>query len=549
MNLEDSSALDQELAAIQNELARRRWEQDPIVSSIDEEIEQIEQEKKRRRWMADPAAWAEERLGDVLWSGQRRILESVRDNRKTAAATCHEIGKSYGAALLAAWWLDTHKPGEAYVVTTAPTAVQVKAILWKEIGRAKERGKLQGRVNQTEWKMLVGEREETVAMGRKPSDYAPTAFQGIHAPYVLVIVDEANGVRGPLWDAIDSMMANDDSKIIEIGNPDDPSGEFFDHCKPGSGYNVIHVSAFDSPNFTGEEMPREVLTQLIGKTYVEERRARWAASWRWTADGSRCVPPPDGKLEDTHPFWQSKVLGQFPVQTAQGSLIPLSWIRAAQDRDLPPGAPNELALDVGASEHGDPSCCGHRRGPVFRILYEERQPDTMKTAGKLIQHLTDKKYNAALAKVDYIGVGRGVVDRAKEQKLPVHPIQVSEASTIMGCLICKHEWDQAKFHTKRQQNAQTRCPKCGSDLVRSLFADLLSQLWWSVRGLFETGEIDIDQQDDELAEQLLMLTWEPNSRGQIKVSYTDGPSPNRADALMLAYAPVMAEMRKEFAVW
>lgn len=500
------------------------------------ELDAIEQELRRRRWAADPVAWAQEKLGDTLWSGQRRILEAVRDHRKTAAPTCHEIGKSYDAGILAGWWIDSHKLGEAFVVTTAPTNPQVRIILWKEIGRAHTRGNLPGRVNQTEWKVRIGDKEESVGIGRKPNDYSPTAFQGVHAPFVLVIVDEANGVRGPLWDALDSLMANDHSKILAIGNPDDPAGEFYEACRPNSGWCVVHISAFDSPNFTGEPMPADVLRQLIGRTYVEEKRAKWAPSWSW--QGNRCVPPPDGKLEDTHPFWQSKVLGQFPVQTSEGSLLPLTWIRAAQERELAPGYPNELGLDVGASEGGDPSCLGHRRGQVFRILYEERQPDTMKTTGKLLQYLNDQRYGAALAKVDYIGVGRGVVDRAREQDLPVYPISVGEASTVMSCRVCKHEWDQSLMQTKKVTTALTRCPRCGSDQIWTVFANLLSQLWWNVRGLFERGEIDIDSADESLAEELLTIHWEPNSKGQTKVTYGDGPSPNRADALLMTFAPV-----------
>lgn len=495
-----------------------------------------EAEINRRRWAEDPDIWAREKLGDVLWSGQRKILHAVRDNRKTAAATCHEIGKSYDAGILAAWWIDTHKPGEAFVLTTAPTNDQVRIILWKEIGRAHQRGNLAGRVNETEWKMKVGAKEETVGIGRKPNDYSPTAFQGVHAPFVLILVDEANGVRGQLWDALDSLMANDASKILAIGNPDDPAGEFFEACKPNSGWHVLHISAFDSPNFTGEPMPPAILRQLIGRTYVEEKRAKWAPTWVW--DGNRCVPPPDGKLEDTHPFWQSKVLGQFPVQSAAGSLIPLSWIRAAQERTIEPGFPNELSLDVGASEHGDPSCCGHRRGQHFRVLYEERQPDTMKTTGRLLQTLRDGRYGASLAKVDYIGVGRGVVDRSREQNLPVYPISVGEKSTVHSCLICKHEWDQALLPTKHQTNVNARCPRCGSDHTMKVFANLLSQLWWSVRGMFERGEVDIDAQDEQLAEELLTLHWHPNSKGQTVVEYSDvAPSPNRADALMIGFAP------------
>lgn len=504
---------------------------------LDAELLDTASEVTRKIWAADPVIWAREKLGESLWSGQAKILEAVRDNRKTAAATCHEIGKSYAAALLAAWWIDTHKIGDAFVVTTAPTNDQVRIILWKEIGRAHQRGGLPGRVNQTEWKAFNGEKEESVGIGRKPNDYSPAAFQGIHAPFILIIVDEANGVRGDLWPQLDSLMANDQSKIFLIGNPDDPAGEFYQACRPGSGFKVLHISAFESPNFTGEQMPQRVLSQLVGRTYVEECRMKWARSWVW--EGNKVVPPPGGGLEETHPFWQSKVLGQFPVQSAVGALIPLQWIRLAQERNVEPSFPNELGLDVGASEFGDPSCLGHRRGGHFRVLYEERQPDTMKSCGRLLQHLRDSSIGAAQAKVDYIGVGRGVVDRAREQGNPVHPITVSEASTVYSCRICRFEWDEILYITKRLNNL-VRCPKCGSDQLAKTFANMLSQCWWQVRGMFERGEIDIDEHDTQLAEELLTLRWEPNSKGETTVKYSvDAPSPNRADSLMIAYAPVV----------
>jgi predicted Zn-ribbon and HTH transcriptional regulator len=508
------------------------------LKEVDAELKRVEAQLQRRRWASDPNAWAAEKLGDTLWSGQRRILDAVVSHRKTAVATCHEVGKSYAAALVTAWWLDTHKPGDAFVITTAPTSPQVRVILWKEIGRAHQRGQLIGRVNQTEWKLRVGKQEETVGMGRKPSDYSPAAFQGIHAKYVFVIVDEANGVRGQLWDALDSLIANEGSKMLAIGNPDEPSGEFYEACKPSSGWAVEHISAFDSPNFTGETLSADIRAQLIGHTYVEERRQRWAPSWQWNAQRTAVIMPADSKLEDTHPFWQSKVLGHFPVQSATGSLIPLTWIRAAQERTLQPVGANELGLDVGASEGGDPSCLGHRRGPVFRVLWEQREPDTMKTTGRLLMALADKSLGATLAKVDYIGVGRGVVDRAREQSLPVHPIEVGCAATLTQCLACRFEWDDDP------QQPKTRCPKCASDALQKAFANLLSQLWWNVRGLFERGEIDLDASDEQLAEELLTLRWEPNSRGQIVVKYSaDAASPNRADALLMSYAPVRVTQR------
>jgi hypothetical protein len=157
---------------------------------------------------------------------QREIAASVRDNRRTAVQACHGPGKSFLADRIACWWLDTHEPGTAFVSSTAPTASQVRTVLWREINQAHKKGNLIGRVNQTEW--LIG--NQLIGFGRKPAnpaegseDETVTAFQGIHEEYVLVIIDEACGVPEPLWIAADSLITGVDCRILAIGNPDDPT--------------------------------------------------------------------------------------------------------------------------------------------------------------------------------------------------------------------------------------------------------------------------------------------------------------------------------------
>lgn len=135
----------------------------------------------------DPAGWIAATLHETLWSKQIEIAESVRDHKKTAVKASHAVGKSFTASRLLSWWLSQHPKGEAFGVTTAPTYPQVRAILWREIRRAHRKGRLDGRVNQTEW--WFG--DELVAYGRKPADYDEEAFQGIHARYVLAVLDEA----------------------------------------------------------------------------------------------------------------------------------------------------------------------------------------------------------------------------------------------------------------------------------------------------------------------------------------------------------------------
>lgn len=142
---------------------------------------------ERTRYLEDPVAWARDRIEVTLWSKQRDILQAVCDERRVAVHSCHSAGKTFAAALATAWWIDSHPPGTAFVVSTAPSGPQVKALLWREINRLHAGANLPGRVNLTEWYL----NNELVAYGRKPSEYNVSGFQGIHSKYVLVIIDEA----------------------------------------------------------------------------------------------------------------------------------------------------------------------------------------------------------------------------------------------------------------------------------------------------------------------------------------------------------------------
>lgn len=482
-----------------------------LRDSLPQVASAIRQERRRRKWASSPEAWADERAQSFLWSKQRDILQSIVENRRTAVKSCHGAGKSFTAAQAVAWWLDIHPPGKASVVTTAPTDRQVRVILWKEIRRVHARAKLNGRTNQKEWYMTtLSGVEERVAFGMKPSDYDPAAFQGIHARYVLVVLDEACGIPGKtqdnpqsLWDAADSLLSNDDCRELAIGNPDDSSSEFAQICKPGSGWNVIGVSAFDTPNFTGEIIPGYLRHDLVGTTWIEEKRKAWAPEWSWTEDGKACVPPEGAKVEDAHPLWLSKVIGVFPEFQNQTGLLRIPWVERAMKQYIEPGTPNVLSLDVGAG--GDASCLGHRLGKVFRVLSEDHNPDTMQTTGKTVAER--RRLGAAQVKVDEIGIGKGVTDRGKELGEPFVGINVGEAAN-----------DSEHFANRR------------------------AELWWGIRDRFESGDIDLDPKDEALAAELLTIRYKRNSRGQILIESKDEAkrrgvrSPNRAEALMLAFA-------------
>jgi hypothetical protein len=430
-------------------------------------------------YLHDPQAWASDKLGAFLWSKQRDIFASVVANRRTAVRSCHGAGKSWSAGALAAWWIDTHPPGEAIVVSTAPTYKQVHAVLWEEIRKQHRTGGLPGTVlGSDEWKI----NDILVGMGRKPADHDEHGFQGIHRRYVLAILDEACGIPAALWNAVEAITTNDDCRILAIGNPDDPNTEFGNVCQPGSGWNILQISSFDTPNLSGEDVPDFMRTLLPSAGWVEDARKRWG--------------------EDS-PVYLSKVLGEFP-KTSANTLIPAPWIRAAQERDLPFGYPATLGVDV-ARFGTDRTVIYRRSGGKVRLHSDRNGDATTATTGLVVTALRDT--GSLAAHVDGVGVGGGVVDMLREQGHPVEDMQAG-----------------------------------GGAIDPTRFVNARAEWYWDLRKMFEDGEIDLDPTDDELAAQLGSIRFEYDSRGRIKIESKDDmrkrgmPSPDHADAVMLAVA-------------
>jgi hypothetical protein len=370
-----------------------------------------------------------------------------------------------------------------FVVTTAPTTAQVEAILWRYIGGAHRTGNLPGRVT-LDAKWYIG--QELVAYGRKPADYDQAAFQGIHARYVLVIIDEAGGVPKSIFDAVDALATNVHARVVAVGNPDDPASHFATICKPGSGWAVKRISAFDTPAYTGEVVPEELLPLLVSPEWVDERKKRWGV---------------------TSPIYTSKVLGEFP-DISDDTLIMPKWIEAAQARTIKRNRRPVLAWDI--ARFGEDETVGMRReGGWARVCRAHSKADTMTTTGHIAKAHRDIDGERGLRDwpthvVDVVGVGAGVYDRLVELGVPVAAYNGGEAP-----------FDRERFINARAED------------------------YWNLREIFEAGDVDIDELDDVLAAQLGSIKWTVDSRGRIKIESKDDmrkrglPSPDRADTLAM----------------
>ena len=448
----------------------------------------------------DPALWLHDKCGRHLWSKQVEILNSVRDHRMTAVQSCHGPGKSFTASGVMGWWLDAevHPLGSAFGVSTAPSWPQVEAILWREIRRRFNEGGLRGRITlDCQWMMGAegtkrgDSTEEIIGMGRKPADYDDDTFQGIHARYFLAVLDESCGVPETLRNSVMALVTNENARVLALGNPDDPNSWFKKACDPGSGWNVIKISVFDTPLFTGEDtcavcgekLPEEMLESLVSPQWVEDRK-------RDFGEGS--------------PIWVSKVLGEFP-DTSDEYLISPALVERCHRVELAGLDTGRYALDV-ARMGDDKSVIYRNRGGQVRLIEEWDKADTMTTAGRAAARL---RGHGVLAhdipmNVDIIGVGAGVFDRLREQRFNVAPFQGSQRAI-----------NPAKFKNRR------------------------AEVWWTFREMMEAGEIDLDPEDEVLSAHLTSVKYGIDSAGRIFIESKEDirarglPSPDRADAAVM----------------
>jgi hypothetical protein len=439
----------------------------------------------------DPVRWAKLVLNIETYSKQREILRLLEFVPKLAVPSCHDAGKSFIAALACVRFLARYPPGTARIVTTAPTMTQVRAILWNEINAMFSRvdsGVLPGRVNQTEW--WIG--GYMAGIGRKPSDYAPETFQGLHAEHILIVIDEAGGVPNEIWTGVDTLATNKGAVILAIGNPDDPLADFKDVVSnaPENGWTVVKIPAWETPGLSGEKVSQKLLDVLLNKDWVEDKRTKWG--------------------EDSA-LWASKIAAEFPDEASM-TVVRLADVQAAiygLEIRPPQFEQVQLGVDIAASETGDQTVIRERRGNrlLRRWCVQSGEPEDV---SDLIVE-AQMQSGATLLHIDATGVGFGFLSdiRRRIPGIAVMPFVAAAAAV-----------DRVQFVNRR------------------------AEAHWHVRDKLRRRELDFFQMEDQ-AETVAQLTSIRYliKKGKIQVEEKDiirkriGRSPDDSDALLLAVLP------------
>lgn len=420
-------------------------------------------------------------LGVQLWRKQREVLEATLTARRVVVRSGHGIGKTYAMACLTLWWLYARR---GLVVTTAPTKEHVEDVLWREIATLVRNAKVPLPGEQFATERRIDGTWYAVGITTDKAE----AFQGRHHSELLAIIDEAPGVEEPIHLAIATLATGARNRIVMIGNPTQTSGAFYEAFKHPEFWTPFRISCLDHPNV---KLGKEVIPGAVTREWIAERRAAWG---------------------EHHPFWDSRVLGDFPHISERG-VIPLGWVERAQNAEKLAAAlaeakaiklPRVGGLDV--ARYGENVCVLFiRRGDAIEHWESWGHTNLMETAGKSMEFI--KEWGLKNLVVDSAGLGAGVVDRLLEQGAPVFAYNGGHRA-----------------------------------FTPSSYANRRSEMWWHLRQRLERERLWIPPNCQQLVSDLVTPTYALTSAGRLRVETKEKllergvKSPDFADALVLCFA-------------
>lgn len=511
-------------------------------------------------WTDDPVGFTEDVLGETTWRKQRDVLEAIGRSKRVAVPSAFGTGKTHIAARAALWRMCVHPPGTSLTVTTATRFRQVQRQLWPHIRTVSKRAGLPLDVDTTQAHVLDKHGTRVpVGYGFSAPPHDEAAVQGIHAPRLFIIVDEAGGIARTIGKAMRGLLTGSDTRMLAIGNPatDDENTWFEDLCN-GTDVEVVRISAYDAPEQTGEwsppcrACPEEMEPHTIGSHLVDQS---------WIAEAIA------DHGEDSN-FVKAKVHAGFP-KGGPSRAIPSDWVELAVESPEPEGPDYVRLCDVVSSEAdeymvrmgawirlgvdvaaggGDEFAITRSVGDLVTLRHTSSggaNTNSVDVAGKVLEHIREAELvRAALGttapirvKVDAIGVGWGVASTLIAWRsegihdAEIVPVVVSE-------------------DTYREDEATTLRPYRKRD-----------ELWLTGRSLLQPSRVSGRgalrlRIDRRTAAQLSAPTYGTNSGGRTVIESKDHlksrgvNSPDRAEALLLCvYEPnLKPESKGEFRV-
>lgn len=446
----------------------------------------------------DPIGFATDVLGvRMLWDAQRAHLRAVAESPRTCAYGANGTGKTLDDAILALWWIYCH---DGLVIATSAKEAQLRDQFMREVRRLFHQAPtLPGELYTMA--LRRPERPEAGLLCQAAGD--TNNLRGLHAPRVMVQLQEAQGLPDWSFQSAEMMAVGEADRVTASGNSSQPGGEFHRRVRSPA-WRSVRFNALEHPNVTTGTV---VIPGGPTLASIAQRAADYGT------DSS---------------FYLASVLGVFP-EDSPGSLVERAWLEAAAERWAAKtlegeawGKPFVCGLDP-ARSGPDQTAFAVRQDHILRHLAVWSKLDTMETCGRVTLELerrgilTRGMGAAAVWEgditliIDVLGLGSGVYDRLHE----------------LG-----------KYRLKEYQAGLFEARGKGPDMLNRRAAD-----YWALRRLLEDGKIALPQ-EPELFDELTAIEWRVNSSGKIQLLSKDdlraklGRSTDRADAVSMVFSGV-----------
>lgn len=485
----------------------------------------------------DPAAFVRDMFtweeGDGPTFYQIEAMDALVKTGRASVRGPHGLGKTSLAAWFVLWFGGTRDGIVDWkCVTTASAWRQLVKFLWPEIKKWISRMKwnvLQRDPYKRNEEMMSHALKLTTGEAFAAASDDPALIEGAHADHMLYIFDEAKRIKPSIFDAAEGAFSG-------AGPETDNEAYGFAGSTPGPPSGPFHDIQTNRPGYEDWWARHVTLEEVIKVGRVSEQWAKQRER-QWGRESA---------------IYINRVLGDF-ASSDESSVIPLSWIEAAQDRwgdraftkkdtipifygtrDTHPPL-DAVGVDV-AYSGSDKTAIAFRHGTIIRHI--SRLPFTPNTVeqARIIKQMIDtlgSPTHPPTAIVDSIGYGAGVKDDLAEIMVGVEAYVGSHKTFV------RDRSGELRFKNKR------------------------SAAYWNMRELLDPimGEnIALPPDEENLVADLVTPTWREMEGGVIQVEAKEkvkerlGRSPDDGDAVVMAFwqertaprpIPQVVSIRKE----
>jgi hypothetical protein len=395
--------------------------------------------RRVKQWHVDPNLWVNDTFGDkIKLSNQQahaftelgKIIQAKIKISQNKELTKEEqwygkkigldissgmgSGKDFLASLMLFYFLAVfpEENGQSpHVLATANTAKQLSNVLWRQASSIPALSKplfpddpnsqtiLESLFVCQSEKIYRVERQgrtyfaEAVTVSpHATSDEQSRALTGRHAPYMLMILDEAAGLPEAVFTNLEGTLSGRVNLLLMIYNPIKSKGYVVDARKND---RWLHITWNTEETHFGNPA-LDIPIQARNKDLLE----------RYGRDSN---------------VYRIRVMGKPPIAD-QTVFIPWDWIQDSVNREMEVSNDDPVIMGVDPGAGGDNTAIAIRQGRKILGIYRFNTPGLDDFVARVINIW--RKYEPVIINIDSIFQGWGTIDRLTALGYRVNPVDV-----------------------------------------------------------------------------------------------------------------------------